>query len=179
MSAGSQIQMAPQSTVNSGQSVHSQDSNMSTGKYLLFFFSYVSLSLYLLVRLFILITVSSRIHFDSSRFTKEFVSARALSASFKNTWDKFSELSVCQNLQAVLSLLIWAQPRFRQTFDRPKEGVTWTFLRINNLIIVCLSPSNNKRSLFAGRLPIVLISLPGFISISPSFHSLYSLLFFP
>ncbi|KAF7987882.1 hypothetical protein HCN44_003745 [Aphidius gifuensis] len=31
MSAGSQIQMAPQSTVNSGQSVHSQDSNMSTG----------------------------------------------------------------------------------------------------------------------------------------------------
>ena len=32
MSAGSQIQMAPQSTVNSGQSVHSQDSNMSTGK---------------------------------------------------------------------------------------------------------------------------------------------------
>lgn len=33
MSAGSQIQMAPQSTVNSGQSVHSQDSNMSTGEY--------------------------------------------------------------------------------------------------------------------------------------------------
>lgn len=32
MSAGSQIQMAPQSTVNSGQSVHSQDSNMSTGE---------------------------------------------------------------------------------------------------------------------------------------------------
>ncbi|XP_008548741.1 serine/threonine-protein kinase tousled-like 2 isoform X3 [Microplitis mediator] len=31
MSAGSQIQMAPQSTVNSGQSIHSQDSNMSTG----------------------------------------------------------------------------------------------------------------------------------------------------
>ncbi|GLH04349.1 Mitogen-activated protein kinase kinase kinase [Gryllus bimaculatus] len=31
MSAGSQIQMAPQATVNSGQSVHSQDSNMSTG----------------------------------------------------------------------------------------------------------------------------------------------------
>lgn len=36
MSAGSQIQMAPQSTVNSGQSVHSQDSNMSTGKLVLF-----------------------------------------------------------------------------------------------------------------------------------------------
>ena len=34
MSAGSQIQMAPQSTVNSGQSVHSQDSNMSTGKFI-------------------------------------------------------------------------------------------------------------------------------------------------
>jgi len=32
MSAGSQIQMAPQTTVNSGQTVHSQDSNMSTGK---------------------------------------------------------------------------------------------------------------------------------------------------
>ncbi|XP_070162148.1 serine/threonine-protein kinase tousled-like 2 isoform X2 [Polyergus mexicanus] len=31
MSAGSQIQMAPQTTVNSGQTVHSQDSNMSTG----------------------------------------------------------------------------------------------------------------------------------------------------
>ncbi|KAJ8686809.1 hypothetical protein QAD02_022603 [Eretmocerus hayati] len=31
MSAGSQIQMAPQSTINSGQSVHNQDSNMSTG----------------------------------------------------------------------------------------------------------------------------------------------------
>jgi hypothetical protein len=31
MSAGSQIQMAPQATVNSGQPVHSQDSNMSTG----------------------------------------------------------------------------------------------------------------------------------------------------
>ncbi|XP_067002842.1 serine/threonine-protein kinase tousled-like 2 isoform X2 [Anabrus simplex] len=31
MSAGSQIQMAPQTTVNSGQPVHSQDSNMSTG----------------------------------------------------------------------------------------------------------------------------------------------------
>ncbi|XP_044734702.1 serine/threonine-protein kinase tousled-like 2 isoform X3 [Chrysoperla carnea] len=31
MSAGSQIQMAPQTTVNSTQSVHSQDSNMSTG----------------------------------------------------------------------------------------------------------------------------------------------------
>ncbi|XP_018564588.1 serine/threonine-protein kinase tousled-like 2 isoform X6 [Anoplophora glabripennis] len=31
MSAGSQIQMAPQSTVNATQPVHSQDSNMSTG----------------------------------------------------------------------------------------------------------------------------------------------------
>ncbi|CAG9819394.1 unnamed protein product [Phaedon cochleariae] len=31
MSAGSQIQMAPQSTVNTTQPVHSQDSNMSTG----------------------------------------------------------------------------------------------------------------------------------------------------
>ncbi|XP_058795985.1 serine/threonine-protein kinase tousled-like 2 isoform X3 [Phymastichus coffea] len=31
MSAGSQIQMAPQATLNSGQSVHNQDSNMSTG----------------------------------------------------------------------------------------------------------------------------------------------------
>jgi len=31
MSAGSQIQMAPQATVSSGQPVHSQDSNMSTG----------------------------------------------------------------------------------------------------------------------------------------------------
>ncbi|KAJ4431239.1 hypothetical protein ANN_19836 [Periplaneta americana] len=30
MSTGSQIQMAPQATVNSGQPVHSQDSNMST-----------------------------------------------------------------------------------------------------------------------------------------------------
>jgi len=37
MSAGSQIQMAPQTTVNSGQAVHSQDSNMSTGKSDLFF----------------------------------------------------------------------------------------------------------------------------------------------
>ena len=34
MSAGSQIQMAPQATVNSGQPVHSQDSNMSTGKFI-------------------------------------------------------------------------------------------------------------------------------------------------
>lgn len=33
MSAGSQIQMAPQSTVNTTQPVHSQDSNMSTGNY--------------------------------------------------------------------------------------------------------------------------------------------------
>jgi hypothetical protein len=33
MSAGSQIQMAPQATVNSGQPVHSQDSNMSTGMF--------------------------------------------------------------------------------------------------------------------------------------------------
>lgn len=40
MSAGSQIQMAPQSTVNSGQSVHSQDSNMSTGKFILLFIIY-------------------------------------------------------------------------------------------------------------------------------------------
>ncbi|CAG4911220.1 unnamed protein product [Colias eurytheme] len=32
MSAGSQIQMAPQTTVNTGQPVHNQDSNMSTGK---------------------------------------------------------------------------------------------------------------------------------------------------
>lgn len=33
MSAGSQIQMAPQTTVNTGQPLHSnQDSNMSTGK---------------------------------------------------------------------------------------------------------------------------------------------------
>ncbi|KOB73264.1 Tousled-like kinase [Operophtera brumata] len=31
MSAGSQIQMAPQTTVNTGQPLHSQDSNMSTG----------------------------------------------------------------------------------------------------------------------------------------------------
>ncbi|CAK1545292.1 unnamed protein product [Leptosia nina] len=31
MSAGSQIQMAPQTTVNTGQPVHNQDSNMSTG----------------------------------------------------------------------------------------------------------------------------------------------------
>ncbi|KAH1017823.1 hypothetical protein HUJ05_008417 [Dendroctonus ponderosae] len=31
MSAGSHIQMAPQSTVNTSQSIHSQDSNMSTG----------------------------------------------------------------------------------------------------------------------------------------------------
>nr|CAD7403581.1 unnamed protein product [Timema poppensis] len=31
MSAGSQIQMAPQGNLNSGQPVHSQDSNMSTG----------------------------------------------------------------------------------------------------------------------------------------------------
>ncbi|XP_063233309.1 serine/threonine-protein kinase tousled-like 2 isoform X3 [Bacillus rossius redtenbacheri] len=31
MSAGSQIQMAPQTSLNSGQPVHSQDSNMSTG----------------------------------------------------------------------------------------------------------------------------------------------------
>nr|CAD7444963.1 unnamed protein product [Timema bartmani]CAD7457968.1 unnamed protein product [Timema tahoe] len=30
MSAGSQIQMAPQGNLNSGQPVHSQDSNMST-----------------------------------------------------------------------------------------------------------------------------------------------------
>lgn len=32
MAAGSQIQMAPQSGLTTGQSVHSQDSNMSTGK---------------------------------------------------------------------------------------------------------------------------------------------------
>ncbi|XP_008206860.1 serine/threonine-protein kinase tousled-like 2 isoform X8 [Nasonia vitripennis] len=37
MSAGSQIQMAPQSTINSGQSVHSQDSNMSTVTTMLYF----------------------------------------------------------------------------------------------------------------------------------------------
>ncbi|KAJ8984792.1 hypothetical protein NQ317_003706 [Molorchus minor] len=40
MSAGSQIQMAPQSTVNTTQPVHSQDSNMSTGTVDFFFFGF-------------------------------------------------------------------------------------------------------------------------------------------
>lgn len=44
MSAGSQIQMAPQSTVNSGQSVHNQDSNMSTGNFKLTFCKSESIS---------------------------------------------------------------------------------------------------------------------------------------
>lgn len=52
MSAGAQIQMAPQASVTATQPAHSQDSNMSTGNNIKFNFSFDMFTFrYLVVKL--------------------------------------------------------------------------------------------------------------------------------